>query len=88
MKVFMKGICFVNNETFWSHGRTIVAENSLFGKVTRDSGFYEFHSCALCREVSHRELFAKIPSLQFVLSTFSVIPMTIGEDLNKDRYEN
>jgi len=28
---------------------------------------YEFNSCALCREVSRRELFAKIPSLPLAL---------------------
>jgi len=31
------------------------------------SGFYEFHSCELCREVSHRELFTKVSSLLLVL---------------------
>ena len=32
-------------------------------------GFCEFHSCALCRKVSHRWLFIKIPSLSLVLGT-------------------
>jgi len=34
-----------------------------------ESGLYEFHSCALCCEVSHRELVAKIPSLTLALET-------------------
>jgi len=37
--------------TFWTHGRTTVSEISLFVEVARHSGFYEFHSCALCRQV-------------------------------------
>jgi len=36
------------------------------GEVARHSGLYKFHSCALCREVSRRKLFAKIPSLPLV----------------------
>jgi len=48
--------------TFWSHGRTNVAGFSRFGEVAQHSGLYEFHSCALCCEVSYRELFAKISS--------------------------
>jgi len=52
---------------FLSGGRTIVAEISSFGDVARHSGLYEFHNCALCREVSHRELVAKIPSLPLAL---------------------
>ena len=35
--------------------------------MVRHSGRYEFHYCALCREFSHRQLFAKIPSLRLVL---------------------
>ena len=37
-----------------------------FGELARHSGLYDFHSCSLCREVSRRELFPKIPSLPFV----------------------
>jgi len=44
---------------FTSRGQTIVAGISLFGEVAQHSGFYEFHSCAQCLEVSHCELFAK-----------------------------
>ena len=39
-------------EAFWSRGRTIAAEMSLFQEVTRQYELYEFHSCALCREIS------------------------------------
>ena len=41
-----------------------------------DSGLYEFRSCALCCEVSHRELFAKIPSLTLALE-ITLIPSII-----------
>jgi len=44
-----------------------VTQISLFGEVFRCLGLYEFHSCALCLEVSHRELFAKIPPLPLLL---------------------
>ena len=54
--------------TFWKHGRTNVFEITRFGgKVARHSGLYEFHRCPLCREVSHRELIAKILSLPLAL---------------------
>jgi len=36
-------------------------------EVALHSRFYEFDSSALCRQVSHRELFAKIPSLPLVV---------------------
>jgi len=36
---------------------------SQFGEVFPHSGLCEFHICALCLEVSHHGLFAKIPSL-------------------------
>jgi len=42
--------------------RTTVAEISLFKEVSRHSEFYEFHSCAVCREVSHYKLFGKMLS--------------------------
>ena len=48
---------------FRTHGRTNLAGISLFGEMVQHSWFYEFDSCALCREVSRRELFAKIQSL-------------------------
>jgi len=35
--------------------------------MTRHPGLHEFHSCALCREVRRRELFARIPSLPLAL---------------------
>jgi len=48
--------------------RTVVAEISRFGgEISRHSMMYEFHSCALCHEVSHHELYAKIPSLPLAL---------------------
>jgi len=36
---------------------------SRFAEVAEHSGLYEFHSCALCREVPHRELFTQISSV-------------------------
>jgi len=48
---------------FWTHGRTNVAGISRFVEVGRHSELCEFHSCALCHEVSHHWLFTKIPSL-------------------------
>ena len=42
-------------------------EISLFGEVIWHSRLYEFHSWALCREVSRRERSAKIPSLPLAL---------------------
>ena len=55
--------------------------------MVRHSGFYEFHSCALCREVSRRELFAKIPSLPLRrgITFFQSLPKIhdhVGEDWN------
>ena len=42
-----------------SRDRTIVAEIALFKReMVRKSKLYEFHSYALCREVSRRELLA------------------------------
>jgi len=40
--------------------------------VDRHSKFCSFYNCALCREVSHRELFAKTPSLPLVLEIRTV----------------
>jgi len=39
---------------FWTNGRTHVTMISQFGEVVRHSGLCEFHSCAVCREVSHQ----------------------------------
>jgi len=55
--------------TFWTHGRTNVDGISRFGEAARHSKLYEFHSCALCNKVSHRELLAKFPSLLLALGT-------------------
>ena len=44
----------------------------------------EFHNCVLCREVSRRNIFAKIPSLQFAPEhSFTHYPrfITVGEDI-------
>ena len=57
------------HQSFMEHSGHVddLSETSRFGReVTRHSGLYEFHSCALCREVSNRELFAKITSLPLV----------------------
>ena len=46
-------------------GRTNVARVSRFGgEVAWYSRFYEFHSCALCYEVSHCEFFGKLPPFE------------------------
>jgi len=52
---------------FWTYGRTNLAGISRFGEMAGYSGLYKIHSCALRREVSHHELFAKIPSLRLYL---------------------
>jgi len=39
---------------FWTYGRTNIAVISRFWEVVRNSGLCEFHSCALCREVSRQ----------------------------------
>ena len=39
---------------FWIHGRTNVVVFSQFEEVLRPSGLCEFHSCTICREVSHQ----------------------------------
>jgi len=56
--------------------------------MAQNSGLYEFCSCALCREVSIRELSAKYPSLPLVLDIALVQPLSNihnqSEDLNKD----
>ena len=43
-------------------------QGSLVGKVARYSRLYDFHSCALCHEVSRRELFAKSNLCRLYLS--------------------
>ena len=55
-------------------------------------GFTDFQPCTLSHEGSHRELFAKVPSLMFVLWQYSFSChlrfMTAGADRNKDRFKN
>ena len=41
--------------------------DSLFGEVARHAGLYGFQTFALCHEVLHRQVFANIPSLPFIL---------------------
>jgi len=53
---------------------------------------YKFHSCALCREAPHLELFTKIPSLPLtleiaLLSHYARFIAT-GKEHNKDRFES
>jgi len=57
----------------WPHGQTIVPEISLFAERVQHSGFYDFDSRVLYREVSLRELNAKIPFLPLMLITISAI---------------
>ena len=75
-----------------SRARSIVFWISVFGReLTWRSGLNEFHSCAVCRKVSHQELFAKLQSLLHVLGCHSLSHYprfkTIAEDRNKDRFE-
>jgi len=63
----------------WTRAWTNVAGISRFGgEVAQHSGLHEVHNCALCREVSHRGLFAKIPSLSLVfeIAHFRSLPKT------------
>ena len=62
---------------------------SRFGEVAWHPGLYRFQTCALFYEVSHRELFANIPSLPFIFWQYSFSRhlrfMTTGDDRNEDR---
>jgi len=61
-------ICLPN--LFWgifSQGKTSGVEISLFGEIALYSKLYEFHSCALCHELPHRELLAKFLFVSLVL---------------------
>ena len=63
----------------WTRAWTNVAGISRFGgEVAQHSGLHEVHNCALCREVSHRALFTKIPSLSLVfeIAHFRSLPKT------------
>jgi len=53
--------------TFWTHGRINIAGISRLREVAWHPGLYGFQTCVLCYELSHRELFANIPSLPFIL---------------------
>jgi len=59
--------------------------------MARQSWIYEFNSCALCHDVSHRELYANIPSLPFALGVvfFRSLPKIHDEvrDRKTDRFE-
>jgi len=62
--------------TFWTDGRTqtnAVYISSFGGEVAQHSGLYEFQSLTLCREVSHRKLFAKIPSSINHITAFRIL---------------
>jgi len=54
--------------------------------VASRSGFYEFHSCTLCREVPHRELFSTILSLLLALeiALYQSLPKIHAETYNTD----
>ena len=61
-------ICFAYlSWSILAHSGTNTAVISLFGEVAQHSELYEFQSCALCRKVSHRELFAKSQFLPLAL---------------------
>jgi len=62
---------------FWAYGQTIATDISLFrGESGSTFKLYEFHSCALCVEVSHDEHFAKIPFMLLILeiALFQTLP--------------
>ena len=65
---------------------------SLIGGVAQRSGFYVFHSSALCRELSRTGLFAKslICHLHLRYRSSKHYPrfLTIDEKRNKDRFES
>jgi len=76
-------------------GQSIAAEISPLGdELARHSQICEIHCCALGREVSYRELFAKILYQPLVLqiALFQSIPIshehTSRDDWNKDRLIN
>jgi len=50
-------------QPYFGHSGHVTQLSWLLGEAVRHSMLCEFHSCAFCREVSHRELFAKILSL-------------------------
>ena len=83
--VFFPGI-------FWTHGRTSIAGISRFGEVAWHPGLYRFLTCALCHEVSHRELFANNSALPFVVlpaffqSSHKIRDHRWGR--NKDQFKN
>jgi len=60
------------------------------GDVVPHSGLCEFHSCALCREVSHHGLIAKIPLChlhsRYYFCNYPRFKI-IGKDQNKDRFK-
>ena len=60
--------------TFWTRGRISIAGSSRLGEVAWHSGLYGFQTCVVCHEVSHRDLFANIPSLPFILLTLFFQP--------------
>jgi len=61
------------------------------GDVVPHSGLSDFHSCALCCEVSHHGLITKIPLCRLHSRYyFAHYPRfrNIGKDRNKDRFKN
>ena len=68
------GVLLTFPGTFWSHGRNNIGDLS----IRRSGSTFRVFTAVLCREVSHRILFAKK----------SPWVVTIGEDWNKDRFVN
>ena len=61
------------------------------GEGILHSGLCEFHSCALCRGVSHHGLITKVPlSYVYLRCYFGHYPRfkIIGKDRHKDRFKN
>jgi len=65
--------------TWWNHS------SSLSEEVAWHSGLDEFHSCALCREVSRRGLFVKTSSLPLALG---IIFFQSFPDIHDHRWES
>ena len=71
-------------EACWSRGRTIVDEFSLFGKVARHSGLYEFHFVRRCHVVnSSRKSIRAACTWDSTLSVITPRFMNMCEDRNK-----
>jgi len=58
---------FLQEPFIFIHYKTIISTIVLFKEMVRQSRLCGFHSCSICRAVSHHELFSNISSLSHVL---------------------